>query len=172
MSLKKKFVIVFVFLFSTLMIQGQSEFSSSTISIGVIVSDIDVALDFYINVLGMQKTGGFNIDTSFAKKSGLSNGVPFSVTTLKLQDEQHATQWKLMSFGKMVKRPKSKYIQDDVGMQYITVFVKALKPFIKRIEENHVTMLGETPVSLGGETHFILVQDPDGTFIELIGPME
>jgi catechol 2,3-dioxygenase-like lactoylglutathione lyase family enzyme len=151
---------------------AQSEFSSGTISIGVIVSDLEKSLNFYTEVLGMQKTGGFNIEEPFAKSSGLSNGIPFSVTTLKLWNENEATQWKLMTFGKDVKHRKSKYIQDDLGMQYITIFVSALKPFIQRIKEHNIPLLGETPVSLGGDTQFILIQDPDGTFIELIGPME
>ena len=36
----------------------------------------------------------------------------------------------------------------------------------------YVKLLGETPISLGGDSNFVLVQDPDGTFVELIGPME
>jgi hypothetical protein len=35
-----------------------------------------------------------------------------------------------------------------------------------------VKLLGETPFLMGGTTYFTLVQDPDGTFVELIGPME
>jgi hypothetical protein len=35
-----------------------------------------------------------------------------------------------------------------------------------------VKLLGDTPIPLGGTTMFAVVQDPDGTFVELIGPME
>jgi len=33
-------------------------------------------------------------------------------------------------------------------------------------------LLGSTPTSLNGNSQFVFVQDPDGNFIELIGPME
>jgi len=83
-----------------------------------------------------------------------------------------ATEWKPMSFGKPASHPKQKHLQDDTGMQYITIHVKALKPILERIKANDVKLLGETPFLMGGTTYFTLVQDPDGTFVELIGPME
>jgi hypothetical protein len=88
---------------------------------------------------------------------------------LKLNDDDNSTQWKLMSFKKETNHKVSNYIQDDLGMQYITIFVKSIKPFLKRIKEHKVKLLGDTPTHLSEERMFVLVQDPDGTFIELIG---
>src|SRR5436190_9772239 len=113
---------------------SQSNFSSKLIGLGVVVSDLDKSLDFYVNGIGMVKTGGFNINEDFAKRSGLSNGVPFSVTVLKLENSPDANEWKLMSFGKKTTHPKQNFIQDDVGVQYITINVKALKPVIERLK--------------------------------------
>lgn len=152
--------------------QSQSEFSDNTIHVGVIVTDLEASVDFYTNVIGMKNTGGFSVGADFAKTSGLSNGVPFDVTVLRLEDSQDATQWKLMSFGKKSQHPQQKFIQDDVGMQYITIFVKELRPFVERIKKYNVPFLGETPVVLNETDHFVFVQDPDGNFIELIGPMD
>jgi len=151
---------------------SQSNFSSKLIGLGVVVSDLDKSLDFYVNGIGMVKTGGFNINEDFAKRSGLSNGVPFSVTVLKLENSPDANEWKLMSFGKKTTHPKQNFIQDDVGVQYITINVKALKPVIERLKQKNVPLLGSTPTSLNGNSQFVFVQDPDGNFIELIGPME
>jgi catechol 2,3-dioxygenase-like lactoylglutathione lyase family enzyme len=154
--------------------QAQSEFSSTTIGIGVVVSDLDKSLDFYTNVIGLKKVGGFEVNEDFARKSGLTGGLPMKVITLKLEDEPEATQWKLMSFGKKVPKHLPRYVQDVVGMSYITINVTSLKPFLERIDKHGVKLLGETPIPLGssGERHFVLVSDPDGTLIELIGPME
>src|SRR5262245_37807383 len=107
---------------------AQSSFSSKLIGVGVVVADIDKSLDFYINVIGMVKTGGFDLDKSFTKRSGLSNGVPFSVTVLKLADSPDANEWKLMSFKKAATHPVQKHVQDDTGMQYITINVNSLAP--------------------------------------------
>ncbi len=148
------------------------DFSSEVVSIGVVASDFQKSLDFYTEVIGMSRTGGFDIDHDFGKRSGLTGGEPFSVAILKLKDSPTATEWKLMSFGKGSSHPSQSFIQDDTGMQYVTIFVTSLKPFIQRIKKNKVKMLGETPVQLPDGRHFILVQDPDGIFIELIGSLE
>jgi catechol 2,3-dioxygenase-like lactoylglutathione lyase family enzyme len=151
---------------------AQSEFSSGLIGVGVVTSDLEKSLDFYLNVIGMTKVDEFDVDAEFGKVSGLSDGVPFHVDVLKLEDSPNANQWKIMSFKKKGSHPKPSYIQDDTGMQYITIMVNSLEPFLKRIKEHKVKLLGDTPVPLGPDQHFVLVQDPDGTIIELIGPLK
>ena len=148
-----------------------NEFTSDTISIGVVVSNVEKSVEFYTKVIGMKKASGFSVDAAGGKRTGLTDGVPVTITVLKLGDSKTATEWKLMSFGKPAAHPKQNHLQDDTGMQYITIHVKALKPFLDRIKEHDVKLLGDTPISLGGTTMFALVQDPDGTFVELIGPM-
>ncbi|RLD73026.1 MAG: VOC family protein [Bacteroidetes bacterium] len=150
---------------------AQSEFSSGLIGVGVITKDITKSLDFYLNVIGMTRVSEFDVDETFGKISGLTEGIAFHVDVLKLQDSPGANQWKLMSFKKEVSHPMPKYIHDDTGMQYITIHVNSLDPVLKRIKDNNVKLLGETPVPLGEKDHFVLVQDPDGTIIELIGPL-
>jgi catechol 2,3-dioxygenase-like lactoylglutathione lyase family enzyme len=151
---------------------AQSEFSSNLIGVGVVTTDLEKSMAFYLNVIGMRKTGEFDVNAEFAKTSGLSNGVPFHVEVLQLEDSPDANVWKLMSFGNEAANPKSTYIQDDIGMQYITINVNSLQPFLKRIKEQNVKMLGDTPIALGEDNHFVLVQAPEGTIIELIGPLK
>ncbi len=152
---------------------GEPAFTEGAIHIGVVVKDLDAAVTFYTEVIGMKKTGGFEVDGPFGKASGLTAGLPFSVTVLKLKDEPDAAQFKLMSFEKDAKTPKSAHIEDALGMQYVTLMVADLTPFVARIKTAGVPFLGQTPVPLGDSgNHFVLVRDPDGTFIELIGPMK
>ncbi len=150
----------------------QSEFSEDFISIGVVVEDIEESLSFYTDIIGMMETGGFTVNAEMGGKTGLTGGVGFDVKVLKLVDSPNATEWKLLSFNRGATHPDQKHIQDDTGMQYITIFVNDLRPFIQRLEKNKITLLGETPTALNGGRHFVLVQDPDGVFIELIGPMK
>jgi len=151
---------------------AQSEFSSNLIGVGVVVADIEKSLDFYTNVIGMKKVSEFDVDTEFSKVSGLANGVPFHVDVLKLEDSPEGNQWKLMSFGTKASHPMPKHIQDDTGPQYITIMVNSLEPVLNRIKKHNVKLMGDTPVPLGPDQHFVLVQDPDGTIIELIGPLK
>lgn len=149
----------------------QSNFSSKLVGLGVVVSDLEKSLDFYTNGIGMVKAYSFTINEDFSKRSGLSNGVPASVTVLKLENSAEANEWKLMSFGKKAMHPKQNFIQDDTGVQYITINVKALKPIIERLKQRNIPFLGSSPTQLNRNSQLLLVQDPDGTFIELIGPM-
>lgn len=168
---------IFSFIFFISMIVSkisvsQSTFSSKVISIGVVVSDLDRSLDFYLNGIGMVKTSSFDLDKDFTRRSGLSGGVPFTVNVLKLENSPEANEWKLMSFGKKAGHPKPKFVQDDTGMQYITIQVKSLRPVMERLKKLKVSFLGDTPTPLNKDLHFLLVQDPDGNFIELIGALD
>ena len=171
-NLLKYFVLLAAFLvvMPSYSVQPPDDFAKSAISIGVVVEDLDKALDFYLNVIGMVKTGEFSVDADKSRELGLSNGNSFDVKVLKLENSESAPEWKLMSFGKKATHPKQTYVPDDTGMQYITIFVKSMKPLLERIKKHDVKMLGKTPAMLDETRQFVLVQDPDGTFIELIGP--
>jgi catechol 2,3-dioxygenase-like lactoylglutathione lyase family enzyme len=151
---------------------AQSNFTSNLIGSGVVVADLERSLDFYVNGIGMVKAYNFTINEDFSKRSGLSNGVAVDVTVLKLENSPNANEWKLMSFGNKQAESKPEFIQDGTGVQYITINVKALNPVIERLKAKNVKLLGSTPTPLNGKQHFVLVQDPDGIFIELIGPLD
>ncbi len=151
-------------------IKAQSEFSNPTIFVGNVVEDIEKSVDFYTNIIGMKKTGSFSVDVDKAKELGLTDKYQIDVTVLKLEDGPQANEWKLMSFGTKPGHKKPKWLHDDTGMQYITINVHHLNPFIERIKKNNIKVLSGVPSQLGENRYFILIQDPDGTFIELIGP--
>jgi len=146
------------------------EFSNPTIFVGSVVTDLAKSVDFYTKIIGMTKTGEFSVDGPKAKELGLTDGRPVDVKVLKLEDSPQANEWKLMSFGTKPGHKKPNYLHDDTGMQYITILVNHLNPIIERIEKNDIKILSGKPSELGEGRFFILVQDPDGTFIELIGP--
>jgi catechol 2,3-dioxygenase-like lactoylglutathione lyase family enzyme len=159
-----------LFAFPSFAVQSPDDFAKSAISVGVVVEDLNKALDFYINVIGMVKTGEFSVDAAQAKELGLSNGNRFDVKILKLENSENAAEWKLMSFGKKASHARPTYVPDDNGVQYITIFVKSMKPILERIKKYGVKTLGKSPTMLDADRQFVLVQDPDGTFVELIGP--
>jgi len=151
------------------MAPAPEEFSNPTISVGLVVSNLNESVDFYTNVIGMTQTGAFGVDGENAKELGLSDGRSLDVKILKLEDSQQASEWKLMSFGKNASHPEQKYIHDDTGMQYITLFVNNIAPFIERMNNQNIKILSKEPSVLEDGRKYILVQDPDGTFIEIIG---
>lgn len=172
----KKMFFTAIIVFAVMCVSAQnqptkSEFSNPTIFVGSVVTDLEKSVDFYTNIIGMKKTGSFSVDAEKAKDLGLTNGKKIDVTVLKLEDSPQANEWKLMSFGTKPGHKKPAYLDDDTGMQYITILVNHLGPIMQRIEKNNIKILSGKPSKLADERFFILIQDPDGTFIELIGPM-
>ena len=149
-------------------VQAQTEYDKASISIGVVVSDLDTSMDFYTNIIGMEETGELDLDGSFGKASGLTGGEPLLVKLLKLNNSPNATELKLLSFGNEKVEPDN-HIQDQNGMQYITIFPNSTQAILQRIRENNIPFLGDTPIKLPDGRDFILIQDPDGVFIEIIG---
>jgi catechol 2,3-dioxygenase-like lactoylglutathione lyase family enzyme len=158
--------IILALTFST--VQAQDDYEKTAISIGVVVSNLETSLDFYTNIMGMEETGELDLDGSFGKVSGLTGGKPLLVKILKLKNSPDATELKLVSFGNE-KTDVDNHIQDQNGMQYTTFFIKSTENIIKRIRENNIKFLGDTPIQLPDGRTFILIQDPDGVFIEIIG---
>ncbi len=166
----KKSIITFTFILSAIFAFAQSEFAHPGIFVGSVVEDLDTSIKFYTEVIGMTKTGEFSVTKEQCKELGLTDKYQLDVTILKLEDSPNATEWKLMSLGTKAKHPKQKYMSDDTGMQYISILVNHLDPFIERCDKNNVKILSGKPSKLSDKKYFILVQDPDGTFIEIMGP--
>lgn len=150
-------------------IVSNSEFESASFQAGIVVRNLDESLAFYKNIMGMVDSRTFAIDETFGKNSGLSDSVAFEVTALKMEDRPDAPEWKLVKFDSIYLKGFPKRIQDDVGVQYVTFLVKSVQPFLDRFEQNQIKTLGNTPLTLPNGKKFVLVQDPNGIFIELIG---
>jgi predicted enzyme related to lactoylglutathione lyase len=149
---------------------AQSEFSKSSISIGMVVEDLEQSLRFYQEVVGMVKVRTFKVESDKAVRMGLSIGEAFDITVLKLENSEEAAELKLMTFKKNTPHKNEQFIPDANGIRYLTIFVKSMSPLLKRIEQSGVKTLGKTPTMLDETRQFVLIQDPDGNFVEFIGP--
>lgn len=154
--------------------QNESSPSSAdpTIDVGVVVTDLDASLQFYREVLGMEQRRTIDITEDFGQRSGLTGGQPTEIRVLTLGEGDAATEWKLMSFSDGPDAASESNITDQQGMQYITLHVDQLGPYLERARTQGVEPLGETPIALGEDNHFLLLQAPEGTFVEVIGPLD
>ncbi len=151
---------------------GQSASADPTIDVGVVVDDLDASLPFYRDVLGMEQRRTIDITEDFGRRSGLTGGHPTEIRVLTLGEGDAATEWKLMTFEEVPDAPAESDITDQRGMQYITLQVDRLGPYLERARNHDVEPLGDTPIALGEDTHFLLLQAPEGTFVEVIGPLD
>lgn len=146
-------------------------FSKPTIDIGIVARDVEKSAKFYSEVVGLKEIKGFSAAPEFGKKIGLVDNHPINVRVFVTEEIEGATRIKLMSFpaagGKLADRS---YIHSTLGFSYLTLYVKDVNEALARLKKADLKPLGETPVSLGGKTQLLVVRDPDGNFIELIGP--
>ncbi|MFB6248166.1 MAG: VOC family protein [Salinibacter sp.] len=151
---------------------AQPTSADPTIDVGVVVNDLEASLRFYQEVLGMTQRRTIDISEAFGRRSGLTGGAPTEIRVLTLGEGDAATEWKLMSFADSSDATDEANITDQRGMQYITLQVDRLGPYLERARAHGVQPLGETPLALGDTNHFVLLQAPEGTFIEVIGPLK
>ena len=146
-------------------------FSKPVIDVGVVVSDLDKSAQFYTNVIGFREVPGFDLPAAMGKKIGLTDSRPVKIRVFELGEGNLATKIKLMSFPDLaVAKPERKFVHSTMGLNYLTIYVGDMTQSLSLLKAAGVKLLGDSPVDLGGGTKLVTFQDPDGTFIELIGP--
>lgn len=148
-------------------------FSSTTVDVGIVASDLEASAKFYTEALGLMETKGFTATPEKATSFGLTNHLGADIRVFVLGDGPGAARIKLMSFPTAGGvKPDQSYIHSTIGISYLTLRVSDMDAALKRLKEAQVKLLGETPASVGGDNYLVAVKDPDGNFIELIGPMK
>lgn len=151
----------------------KSEFTRLTIDLGVVVSDIDAAVEFYTTAIGFQETGGFDVDADFAKYSGLTNGQPLAIKVLKLGNGPGATSLKLMEAEGPSAKANHDYIESTLGVSYLTISVSDMAAAVERLSAASVEPIANGPATIPSTDPpmaLTLVRDPDGNLVELVGP--
>ena len=155
--------------------EPDSAFSKNTIDLGCVVSDLEESVKFYTEVIGFQKSGAFRVDADFAAEAGLTDGKPLDITVLTLGEGPAATKLKLMQVDAPGAKAANDYIHSTLGYSYITIYVNSVHEAMSRLRRARIAPDSNGQVSLPGDIDssqaLILVRDPDGNFIELIGPV-
>ncbi|MEN8788655.1 MAG: VOC family protein [Flavobacteriaceae bacterium] len=134
-------------------------------AVGLVVSDLKKSQEFYTDVIGMKEVGGFELSAEWAQEAGMSDNRPFAVKIFKMRETNTATMLKLAYFDEVKSSEKMKAIGQSAGVNYITFYLNELRGVKERIKNANITVIGE--VERDAYT-LIIVQDPDGVFVELI----
>ena len=150
-------------------------FAKTTIDFGVVVSNIEKSLAFYTDVVGFTHMGNFSVPPEVANDAGLSQvSKTLTIEKLKLGDDKTATTLKLMQIGDPnQKKSNQDTIHATLGMSYMTIFVTDTTAALARAAKHGIKPLKKGPVDLGGgKMYLTLLKDPDGNFVELVGPLK
>lgn len=136
-------------------------------AVGLVVTDLEASEVFYKEVLGFEAVGGFELNTTWSQEAGAANGHPFGVKMFKLVNEKTATVLKLAYFDTVTARPAQTGVDSYAGVNYLTFYYPELETVNQRLVNAGIDKLGWVK----RDTYqLIFVRDPDGVFIELIGP--
>lgn len=148
-------------------------FSSATADIGIVVKDLEKSAKFYTETLGLTEVKGFSVPAEKAAGLGLTDNQPATIRVFVLNPKAKGpkTKFKLMAFPKAPgKMQDQKFIHSSIGISYLTLFVTDMNKSVEKLKAAKVKLLGKTPTDLGGGNFIAVFHDPDGNYIELIGP--
>ena len=137
------------------------------------VKDLEKSAKFYTETLGLTEVKGFSVPAEKAAGLGLTDNQPATIRVFVLNPKAKGpkTKFKLMSFpGAPGKMQDQKFIHSSIGVSYLTLFVTDMNKSVEKLKAAKVKLLGKTPTDLGGGNFITVFHDPDGNFIELIGP--
>ena len=134
-------------------------------AIGLVVSDIDESEKFYVDILGMLPDGGFELSREWSLEAGMSDGLPFAVKIFRMQNKNTSTVLKLAYFKEKVNKQQLKHIAQKSGVNYLTFYYNDLDSIRKKIVEADIPIVGEVK---GSTYKLLIIQDPDGVFVELV----
>lgn len=146
-------------------------FSRPMIDLGCVVSDADAAVKFYTTAIGFKEVKGFSVDAEFATAVGLTDQKKLDVRVLKLGDGKGATALKLLQISGDSQKPKNDFIHSSLGFSYLSIYVKDIDAAMRRLESAGAQPVAQPKPIPGTPVALVLVRDPDGNLIELIGPM-
>ena len=173
------FALLVVSLIASLFLDGcadpggvKGEFDRTTIDVGIVVSDVEKAAQFYTNALGFTEVQGFSVPADMGGGSGLTDNHAFSVRVFVLGEEPTATKIKLMEFPQAPgKKVDHKFIHSSLGQSYLTIFVSDTTAAVERAKKAGAVPVKEPYRIREGKNFLTLVRDPDGNIIEFVGPM-
>lgn len=149
----------------------EKTFSKPIVDIGIVAKDVEKSARFYTEALGCKEVQGFAVTPELGRKIGLIDGHATKVRMFSLGDGELATRLKIMSFPEAPgKAADQSFIHSTYGIRYLTLYVSSADRALELLKKAGVKTIGETPIALNASTRLIAVRDPDGNFIELIGP--
>ena len=148
-------------------------YTNGVIDLGIVVRDLDQSAKFYTEVVGLKEINGFKVPGKVTGDFGLTDNQDVTARVFVAVDDAGtpASKLKMMAFPKAQgTKPDQEFIHSSLGVSYLTLFVTDMDAVMVRLKKAGVKTLGKTPAPIGGPNFLTVFRDPDGNFIELIGP--
>ncbi len=136
---------------------------------GIVVSDIDRSLEFYVGLLGLK------IKKDMIEQGAFINAIlalkVVRVRTVKMEaDDGNLVE--LLWYGSHPRARTHKNEICEIGASHVSFTVENLDEEYKRLSEKGIIFSSPPQYSPDGFAKVTFCQDPDGTFIELVEQLQ
>ena len=137
---------------------------------GLVVKDMDNALRFYRDILGLHKKhsaieyGDF-IDNALGQEN-------VEVETLKMCDDNDGVLIELLKFNNPTTISRAESTTVTIGASHIAFTVDSIETIFQKLIANNVRVFGEPKESPDGNVMMTYCRDFEGNLIELVQPIE
>ena len=104
-------------------------FSKVTVDLGIVVSDLNKAAEFYTEVIGLTEVKGFSVSGERTAEFGLADNQPITVRRFVLNDGARLS--KIMPLRCPGRRPIKNSFTPR-GFSYLTIFVNDMDAAVER----------------------------------------
>jgi len=134
--------------------------------LGLVVSNIDKALEFYRDLLGLNIQGKTDEKGDFISK--LLNGDNVELKTIKLSADDNATRIELIKFNNPKFQKPKKIELFELGFTHIALTVENLDELYLRLRKHGIKFNYPPTISPNGTLKVAFCRDLEGNFLELI----
>lgn len=133
---------------------------------GIVVNDMDKALKFYRDLLGLRiqrdmLEQGVFIDTILGLKD-------VQVRTVKMAVANGDTLLELLEYASHKGKKRKNYEIFDLGASHVAFTVQNLEKEYQRLQDQGVSFICRPQISVDGKAKVAFCYDPDGVPVELV----
>jgi catechol 2,3-dioxygenase-like lactoylglutathione lyase family enzyme len=134
--------------------------------VGLVVSNMEKALEFYQNLLGLKIQGTTEEKGDFINQ--LLVGKSIELKTIKLSADDNATRIELLEFANSKSNQNKKTELSIPGFTHISLTVNNLDEMYLRLRNAGVQFNCPPKLSLDGKLKVTFCKDFEGNYLELI----
>ena len=134
--------------------------------VGLVVSDVEKALEFYRDLLGLKIQGTTDEKGDFTNK--LLDKENIELKTVKLSADDNATRIELLEFSGPKSNQNEKIRLYNSGFTHIALTVNNLDEMYLRLKKANVQFNCPPKLSPNGKLKITFCRDFEGNYLELI----
>ena len=133
---------------------------------GLVVSNLEKALVFYRDLLGLCVQGKTDENGDFISKILFSENV--KLKTVKLSANDNSTRLELLEFDNPSINSTRKTSLFEPGFTHISLTVKNLDELCVRLKNSNIEFNSQPTISPNGSLKVVFCKDFEGNYLELI----